>query len=364
MEPLYTFDRAGMEALARDHRRLQHQVQNLRQDPGASQVRGAPVGGYLVKTPSAGLAAENAGAPGQGRCEVYGVRGGGIAELGSRRWIKNAGAELPGDTLVPVIRDGSGDLWATSIPTSIPPAHFVDATVIHRAAAVGAAWTVNEVRATYDAWLVFNAYTADLAAAGVEYLFFSPVTNPFTQFNDPLIRFLNAGTWLVQAEWTIVASPMNNWGSPLPYGISVQNTGPASAGAAHTHTENAFSSQWCNGIAHFNFRPNSSTAWASVDYPRLFGRVTVPHNGAALQGTNYAQSSAMGLVNVSAGAEMKIELGCGAGTGGGQPGYVIGQFGLKLQFLGGLLPASNAYNCFGVTPTATALPLRAAHANF
>ncbi len=124
-DPLYTFDRRGMEALARDHRRLQHQIQNLEARLRAANAKSSPVSVYLAKTPAGGVPAASGAAPGVASCEVWGVRNGSLQPLGFACRVANpTSAARPAGELVKIVRDGYGSWWLVSDD----PLHYVALT--------------------------------------------------------------------------------------------------------------------------------------------------------------------------------------------------------------------------------------------
>lgn len=88
---VYTLDLDGFKALARDHRRLEHEVENLKRLLSHVNVEAAPAGAMIVKPDDAIPAMSSTGGFSEGDATIYRpVRGGGPV---------GAGSALDGDTL-------------------------------------------------------------------------------------------------------------------------------------------------------------------------------------------------------------------------------------------------------------------------
>jgi hypothetical protein len=109
-DPIYTFDRAGMEKLVRDHQRLRQQVHNLetrlraRSGGGASRMR-------VAQVPAAGIEARDGTNIPEGSCEVYRLLGDRVVSQAHSLPVRNAGSGASGGLLAPVLTDDWGFNW-------------------------------------------------------------------------------------------------------------------------------------------------------------------------------------------------------------------------------------------------------------
>lgn len=350
-DPLYTFDRAGMEALARDHRRLLHQVQNLGSRLRSGALPSSPVGMYLARTPAGGLPGRSGDEPGEATCDIFALRGGELKSIGTDQTVRNAFDGIGGSTFISVLRDPWGIWWPVKSPAARPPAYFFDPIVI-RPNDPTTPFNEREVRANQTVGVFWEEYTGDLTASGIDYLWSSPVTDPALEWDEPTFRFLAPGTWRFDLWYTCIP---NNWSHWFDSKTSA-NTGTTSS---HTHTYDQRDARAVEARLQLQFRDAGETAWvtshgaSAVVDGRLGQNVSSP-SGASTP-------SVHGLIVVPENAECRIT---GSVTGNTQvnEGWILIQAGVTWQHVGDL-PTTEDWG-LDVATGASPLPLRGDHKKY